>query len=353
MAEEIRVKNREVGDVVRSRSREGSSQGRSRSPGAKGLRGRLAYAVLVVTVGGAAALLGLQCGDEGPGPDIDGELVITPENPAVALSSSEQFTATVDGHAATVTWYVDGIRGGSVDDGVITTDGLYIAPAEIPAEDRITISAKGIADTTLHAEATVDLVDVPGAAIVVVSPDSTSVLATGNASFLADVIDCTSDGVTWSLARLSGDVFNPGSIADGLYEGPLAAEENFAIVIEATSFDCPSKTGIARVMVYAPPTAFDVQTEAYTQSYDAPGSLSPIVAEPCGGAVGGKAVLGLDVAGEFIEVPVDVPVSGTYTVTLRFQAMAGDTIVSAVSMEGCGSPVPGATFTSTQGAGIG
>jgi hypothetical protein len=318
-----------------------------------GLRGGVARGALVLAVAATAAFLGLQCGDEGPGTDHLVTLVITPENATVALSSSEQFTATVDGVAATVTWYVNGIEGGTPADGMITTGGLFIAPAQLPAQDRITVAAKVVGDSTLQHDVAVDLVEQPGEAVVVVYPGTASVVATGSLTFVAAVVGCGSDSVTWSLARITRGFYNTGSITAGTYEGPVAADQDFALLIEATSFGCPGKIGIARLTVNAPPRSFDVEMEAFTQSYNVPGS-EEIEADYCGGASGGQAVLGLDREGEYIDVPVGVPASGTYTVTLRYQAAAeGDTIASTVSMIDCGTPVPETGFLSTHGAGIG
>ena len=58
------------------------------------------------------------------------------------LGNTTQFTATVANLANTnVTWQVNGITGGSIATGTISAAGLYTAPAMVPSQNPVTISA--------------------------------------------------------------------------------------------------------------------------------------------------------------------------------------------------------------------
>ncbi len=58
------------------------------------------------------------------------------------LGTTTQFSAVVTGSSSqAVTWQVNGITGGSVATGTITTGGLYTAPATIPNPNTVTIGA--------------------------------------------------------------------------------------------------------------------------------------------------------------------------------------------------------------------
>jgi uncharacterized protein (DUF1800 family) len=63
-------------------------------------------------------------------------------NADTRLGSTTQFTATVANTTnKTVIWQVNGIAGGSTTTGTISTAGLYTAPAALPSQNPVTISA--------------------------------------------------------------------------------------------------------------------------------------------------------------------------------------------------------------------
>ena len=81
---------------------------------------------------------------------------IGPASVTLNTSHTQQFTASVTGTSNTaVTWTVDGIAGGNATVGVISTTGLYTAPA---AAGNHTVTATSVADTTKSDSATVSVV---------------------------------------------------------------------------------------------------------------------------------------------------------------------------------------------------
>jgi hypothetical protein len=79
----------------------------------------------------------------------------------VAGSQQQQFSATVTGDPQNlgVTWAVDGIAGGNVSSGAISSTGLYTSP---PIAATHTVTATSVADTSKTATATLGVTDLPG-----------------------------------------------------------------------------------------------------------------------------------------------------------------------------------------------
>jgi len=76
-------------------------------------------------------------------------VTVTPNPVNVAVSTQEQFTATVTGTTNTsVNWQVNGVAGGNATVGTISTSGLFQAPATIPAPTTVTITAIYQTDAT-------------------------------------------------------------------------------------------------------------------------------------------------------------------------------------------------------------
>jgi hypothetical protein len=312
---------------------------------------RFGIRAVVLAAAGLAAMFAIHCGTD-EGPDV-GELVIVPSDAVVQASSGQLFGAEVDGVQKTVSWYVNGVQGGTPETGLITTDGYYIAPSEVPNGGGVTLRARAVSDTVLEASTTVTVERGDGAVYVTVAPDTVTLTAGEAVTFSSDVFECSSDSVVWSVGRLWGSSSSLGSISStGLYQPPPSFNNDFAVAVRATSFDCPGKVGLARVLVYVGPKAFSVQMEDFTSSYDVPYS-TPIAAASCGGAIGGKAVKGLDNPGEWIRLVVEVPSAGTYQAFLRYQAETGVVLQAKVSMEEAGDPTPEADFVLDEGAGIG
>jgi hypothetical protein len=97
--------------------------------------------------------------------------------------------------------------------------------------------------------------------------------------------------------------------------------------------------------------AFAVEAESYSTTFDVSGS-EPIRKAPCLSASGGRAVAGMDRVGEWIQIPLEVPEAGTYSITIDYQAPEDSTIVVRLDAEVCGSSQD-ADFTLDQGGGTG
>ena len=88
------------------------------------------------------------------------QVSITPTSANVDVGTGTQtFSATV-AHSTntTVSWQVGGVTGGNATLGLISTSGMYSAPASLPTPATVTVTAVSAADPTKQASATVSLV---------------------------------------------------------------------------------------------------------------------------------------------------------------------------------------------------
>jgi len=84
---------------------------------------------------------------------------LTPSTTTVQLGANQSFSATVTGHANTaVTWSVGGVIGGSAAEGLITSSGVYTAPAAMPASTSVIVRATSVANPATSAQTTVTLI---------------------------------------------------------------------------------------------------------------------------------------------------------------------------------------------------
>ena len=70
-----------------------------------------------------------------------GVVAIYPSPSTLTPGASQQFTIYNTTGGSSVTWSVNGVAGGNVTYGTITTGGLYKAPATVPAQNMVTIKA--------------------------------------------------------------------------------------------------------------------------------------------------------------------------------------------------------------------
>lgn len=82
-------------------------------------------------------------------------VAVAPGAVGVITGASQTFTATVTGSANTaVTWSVNGVAGGSAAVGLITSAGVYTAPAAVPNPATVTVRATSVAAPSSFAQST-------------------------------------------------------------------------------------------------------------------------------------------------------------------------------------------------------
>lgn len=179
-----------------------------------------------------------------PPPPPNVTVMISPTNVTMAVSTTEQFTATVTGTTNTaVTWSVDGVNGGNSSVGTINTSGVYTAPTTAGSHG---LTATSVADTSKSASATVTLVS------LVVLPQNASVTPLGTKQFTAMVQGIQNTGVTWSVDGVSGGNASVGTIdANGHYTAPNNTGTH-TVTATATGLPTYSVNATAHVIT-APP----------------------------------------------------------------------------------------------------
>ena len=161
---------------------------------------------------------------------------ISPKNPSVQVSLTQQFTATVGNTSNTaVTWQVNGITGGNLGTtGSISTSGLYTAPAAVPA-GTVTVTAISVADATRTDSTTVTIGTAPPPVTVTVSPKRSAITTGQTQTFAASVNGTPSTSVTWEVDTVPGGNGTVGTITSGGVYAPPTTGGAHNIVARSTA----------------------------------------------------------------------------------------------------------------------
>jgi hypothetical protein len=253
-------------------------------------------------------------------------ITVSPSAATVQVSTTRQFTATVNGTTNTgVNWSVSCSVASC---GTISATGLYTAPSAVSTNLTVTVTAQSQADPTKTASATVT---VP-AIVVTVSPATATISANGTQTFTAVVQNTTNTAVTWSLSGTgcSGPGNPCGTInpTTGVYVAPAIppTPSNFTVI--ATSVADSTKTGTSAVTIVAavavsvsPSTAtvFEGATQQFTANVTGTANTNVTWTVTCSAAnCGTVSATGLYTA------PTTV-VTSTLTVTVTATSQADNT----------------------------
>jgi hypothetical protein len=151
------------------------------------------------------------------------KVTITPKSATLSRGATQPFTAVVASATdQTVRWKVNGVTGGDSVHGLISLEGVYIAPAYVPSPAAVTITATALADPTKTGTATVTVQT--GSAVHVVltgSGSRFSVPTFGSYAFSAVVTGTANTAVTWKVNGVTGGSAATGSISQaGIYYAP-------------------------------------------------------------------------------------------------------------------------------------
>jgi hypothetical protein len=145
-------------------------------------------------------------------------VAVSPIAASVAVSKTQQFTATVTGTSNTaVTWSVVG----GAANGTISSTGLYTAPPAVPNPPQVTVTATSQKDGTKTGSATVTVTTASVPSSVTVSPSAVSVANFATQQFTAAVNGSPSTAVNWEVDGITGGNQSVGFIStSGLYVAP-------------------------------------------------------------------------------------------------------------------------------------
>jgi hypothetical protein len=167
----------------------------------------------------------------------------------VPTNTTAKFTATVSNSSSGVYWSVNGVIGGSLAKGTISTDGLYTAPATVPSPATVTVTATSLADSTQSQSVTVTVT--AGTAISLsIAPQTASVYTGRTLQFTPTFNTTANTGVTWEVnSTIGGDVTHGTISSSGLYTAPATVPSPATVTITAISQADPTKSATAQVTI--------------------------------------------------------------------------------------------------------
>ncbi|HEV1995135.1 MAG TPA: hypothetical protein VGR03_12470 [Candidatus Acidoferrum sp.] len=252
-------------------------------------------------------------------------VTVSPTVANVVTGTPLTFTAVVTGSPNTnVQWSVAGVIGGNATVGTIgITTGVYNAPAAVPAQATVTVTATSVADPTKSDSAQLTIT-APNQVGVSVAPATTMVAINGIQQFIATVTGTANTLVTWSVNGTPGGTVAAGTItATGLYTAPGAVPIPNTVTVSATSVVANISgtatvqvTGAGAVNVSVAPAVTSIQTSS-TQQFAATvtGTTTTTVTWSVNGMNGGNAAIGTISGAGLYTAPASVPTPATVTIT--------------------------------------
>src|SRR5215467_8957629 len=193
---------------------------------------------------------------------------ISPLAASVAVAQSQKFTATVTESAKGATWNLT--QGGTACSPTCGTmapastasgaPATYTAPATMPPNGAVTVTATSVENTSKSGSATVTLA-AQTAGPVAVTPSAATVEVFTTNQFSATINGQASTAVTWQVNGATGGNTTTGTIsATGLYSAPHSLSNSIipasgapvTVQIEALSTANPSNMGTATVTLNVP-----------------------------------------------------------------------------------------------------
>jgi len=238
---------------------------------------------------------------------------LSPSNPSVFISATQQFTATVTNSSNTaVIWQVNGVTGGSSTTGTISVSGLYSAPGVVPSPSTVTVTAVSAADSAATASTTVTIVALPP--VVTVTPSTVSVPGNTTQQFTATITNTTNTAVTWEVNTVPGGNGTVGFISQtGLYTAPSAIPNPAMVTVSAVSAANTSSVGSAAVTITTPevvvvtPPSVTLQPYA-TQQFTGTSSINgDTLTWQVNGVTGGDATYGTITTAGLYAAPSSAP----------------------------------------------
>jgi hypothetical protein len=222
------------------------------------------------------AILAAACGASSDGggtpPPTTSKVTLSPRSATVPRGGTQQFRATVaDSTDQMVVWKVNGVRGGDSTHGLISSEGVYVAPTIVPNPATATITATALSDATKSGTATVTLQMGSAVRVAIAGSGSRVTAATfGSHAFSAAVTGTSNTAVTWKVNGITGGSAATGTVSQaGLYYAPHSVPVSTAPNNEGRTTEV-----IVTAVSQADPTASDaaivVPTPLQTARFPAP-----------------------------------------------------------------------------------
>ena len=178
-------------------------------------------------------------------------VTLSPATATVQVGSSRQFTPAISGTTNTgVVWSVSGAGCSGSSCGVVSSAGVYTAPATAPTPAQVYVKATSVVYSGSYGVAKVTVVPV---ITVSVSPSTAELVVGANQQFSATVTGTTNDGVTWSVTGKGCTGLACGGVTStGFYIAPAKVPSPAQVTVTATSVLDTTKSGSATVTILPP-----------------------------------------------------------------------------------------------------
>jgi hypothetical protein len=183
---------------------------------------RLSALALMAILSSACSSSGNNSNPPPPTPKV----TVSPGTATVTTGGTRQFTATVSGSTdQNISWRVNGAPGGSSTYGLISVEGVFIAPTTVPNPASVTITAKAFSDPTKTGSATVTIQAGSSVRVIIAGAGSRlTVLTFGTLQYSAVVTGTSNTALTWRVNGTAGGSAAAGTITTtGLYYSPHSA----------------------------------------------------------------------------------------------------------------------------------
>ncbi|HVM74942.1 MAG TPA: hypothetical protein VMT75_04810 [Candidatus Saccharimonadales bacterium] len=219
----------------------------------------------------ALAILTVGCGGGGSSPNPPAQIAVSfspqpPTSMVVGQSTSLTAVVTNDSAAAGVTWKVTCSSSDCGSFNPSSTPGnsgttSYTAPATVPTNNTVLITATSVTDSTKSAAATITITATPTISVVISNPPSSLVVST--TSNLSAVVseDTAAAGVTWTVTCGSAQCGSfsasttPGNSPTTIYTAPAAVPTGNTVTVKATSVTDNTKSATATITITTAPPA--------------------------------------------------------------------------------------------------
>ncbi|NDQ57918.1 MAG: hypothetical protein GZ088_12675 [Acidipila sp.] len=202
-----------------------------------------------------------------------------------------------------MTWTIGGVgcAGSGNPCGMITSAGVFTAPAAAPQPNSITVTATSVADPSKSASALTSVVTQPA---VVVTPTNASVALEQTRQFTAVVSGLANTSVLWSVNGISGgDPATVGTISNaasnGLYAAPVNMVAGRMVTVTAKSVSNMTLSASVAVQLTSnisvrvtPLTASRTTGTVQTFTAAVTGTSNPNISWTVNGVPNGNAIFG-------------------------------------------------------------
>jgi len=166
----------------------------------------------------------------------------------VGTGATKPFSASVQNSpGAVVTWEVNGVAGGNLTIGTIDSNGLYMAPAQLPIPPTVTVEAALQTNPSDFGTASVTIINSnPAQGPITIKPGLTSLTLSQSQSFQATGPGIDNSQVEWAVDGIPGGNMAAGIISSAGVYAPGAAG---AHIITASLKANPAVIGAATAQV--------------------------------------------------------------------------------------------------------